>query len=341
MITFSYYRDGPKKLFIGENRFNDCIANYHSIYNKPVIISETAGMNEDCSGYSTYFVDLMRLGFTGISGFQMWPGFDHNAVGGTFDQQNLWNTVITSQNHMESDQVISVLSNNNGQWMQKSIVDGGNNKNREMHYYLSSDQSNVVGVIYNRTYNYYTKFSDISCHDQDNNVNGYYELLNIGFNFWGFKLKVSNLMSNHNYKTNYFGFKNGTFLDDDCQDTNGDGELILKHPKMWVIGSNISNSNPETPVLWFNTEEYNCQGKSNSNGEDDIRESLQIYPNPFKNEIMIDFLQKSDLKVIDMHGKLQFEGTFEPGQKVIDLSYLDSGLYFIQIQNQMFKIIKL
>lgn len=92
----------------------------------------------------------------------------------------------------------------------------------------------------------------------------------------------------------------------------------------------------------------NCnQGFITSNEEVKKEESIQIWPNPVKNEVFLEFNGLNhqgllDVKLLDLEGRiLQTESIAYYGQSSssIDLSHLRSGLYFIEIHKNKERIL--
>ncbi|WP_163716855.1 T9SS type A sorting domain-containing protein [Mangrovibacterium lignilyticum] len=86
--------------------------------------------------------------------------------------------------------------------------------------------------------------------------------------------------------------------------------------------------------------------------EDFMDDELNVYPNPFKSKLSIDYsFDQSlamDISIFDIAGKvvLNFAQTFDQGTQQLDLSSYPKGIYFIKFFNQenqklrTFKIIK-
>ena len=66
---------------------------------------------------------------------------------------------------------------------------------------------------------------------------------------------------------------------------------------------------------------------------------IKIYPNPAKTYIYIENVLKSNIEIVDLVGKtiINVAGT---NKTKIDISYLQNGIYFIKIDNKIYKLIK-
>jgi len=154
----------------------------------PVVQAEEGIMDpyRDCSNNALEAPDIMLRGFTKVGAYYHWYGYDRHL---DFDYNTYWKHTIRTQYHLDGYDVISALSENNGQWTQvrderalsednyqkdvfniKKKKDWGIFKDNnpwfsnaqtkpliELQYYISNDKKTVVGYIKNRTFNIYTK----------------------------------------------------------------------------------------------------------------------------------------------------------------------------------------
>ncbi|MFQ3579070.1 MAG: MBG domain-containing protein, partial [Bacteroidales bacterium] len=73
-----------------------------------------------------------------------------------------------------------------------------------------------------------------------------------------------------------------------------------------------------------------------------VNNNLNIYPNPAKDFVNIDASEyEFNYRIIDIHGKIIISGSSQSEKCRIDLSELVPGIYYIIIDNQKFKIVKL
>ena len=82
--------------------------------------------------------------------------------------------------------------------------------------------------------------------------------------------------------------------------------------------------------------------EGNENLEENNNE-IKIYPNPTTGEIVVSGqLSDVSVEVFDIVGKKQESRKSEIGKSEIeiDISHLSNGIYFLKIDNKMYKIIK-
>lgn len=57
---------------------------------------------------------------------------------------------------------------------------------------------------------------------------------------------------------------------------------------------------------------------------------IQVFPNPFKEQIQVKSSDSQELKLLDLNGKTVYETSISSGFKTIDLSQLNPGVYFLK-----------
>ena len=67
--------------------------------------------------------------------------------------------------------------------------------------------------------------------------------------------------------------------------------------------------------------------------EDYEIENVNVYPNPFENQINISVETKSNVTIMDITGRTVYNVTINAGSTTIDADYLNSGIYFITINS--------
>ena len=71
------------------------------------------------------------------------------------------------------------------------------------------------------------------------------------------------------------------------------------------------------------------------------RNSLKVYPNPAKDYLIIENIDKiNNIEIYNIQGEKILEKSVELNIETIDLTYLKSGIYFVRVNNTYFKFIK-
>ncbi|HOM35731.1 MAG TPA: MBG domain-containing protein [Bacteroidales bacterium] len=73
-----------------------------------------------------------------------------------------------------------------------------------------------------------------------------------------------------------------------------------------------------------------------------VNNNLNVYPNPAKDFVNVDASENGfTYRIIDIHGKIKISGESQSALFKIDLSELVPGIYYIIIDNETFKIVKI
>ena len=67
---------------------------------------------------------------------------------------------------------------------------------------------------------------------------------------------------------------------------------------------------------------------------------FSVFPNPADDYIMISVDQPKDFTISDIFGKIVLTGTISSDNQQISIENLPDGMYFVNINNQIVKIIK-
>lgn len=65
-----------------------------------------------------------------------------------------------------------------------------------------------------------------------------------------------------------------------------------------------------------------------------------MYPNPTDNYVMIEIVKQAEVKIYSINGQMLSQQTINEGVNTIDVSSLNAGMYFIEIDGSMIKMIK-
>lgn len=269
IVGFNYYAFTPNKYIISKSGSNN---EFHSSENsrarafkelqelvdKPIILSEFGDGDNvvTCSKFTGNYIDAMSMGFTGVCGFQLWEGKDSY-------EDTTWKATINAQNHMNSDEIIKILSAKDGKWAQGRQV--GLLKRKaiiEHQYYLSNDGSNAAGYVRNRSFNFYTQRDTVKCGNYYISKNYFAEspidqLMDIKWNNLRGKnrLRVEGLKKKTTYEVTWYSYKSGNIMTEftQCQ-TTSKNNLVLKFPPLIT-----TDHTKENPLVWYVIAEKLCK----------------------------------------------------------------------------------
>ena len=280
IIGFNFYASRTDKIIIGKQDKNgknnldlehesnkretsEYVRFYqqHDRYKKPIILGEVGHDFEPfttrCFGETGNIIDVMNYGFCGIASMHPWEGFVHGDKGDKYDQRLLWPSSISSEKHMNSENVISTLNNLNGNWQQGRQVeklhpsDAENIK--ELQYFLSEDKTSATGYVKNRSFNVHTTRTNDDCfaskdlHGFDDPLNEYTPFTyNDGQGLFNNNaLYVTGLDKKTWYEIRWYDFVSGIEISPvQRQRSDGKSRLELQHPALTL-------ENPQRPILWF------------------------------------------------------------------------------------------
>ncbi|MCH2228975.1 MAG: hypothetical protein MK105_01430 [Crocinitomicaceae bacterium] len=229
----------------------------HDLY-KPVVLTEagSAIQYNPCSKHINHYTDVMTLGFSGYAGLHIWNGYQHPRENSTGEPETrfLWKSTIRAEKHMNSEDIIDVLSAGNGNWSQGRQI--SKNQLKGMQYYLSADGNSAVGYVKNRTFNHHTMLVDsTNCYNQV-----YPTFLNRTDLKWddpGSVMKVKGLNRGASYTTDYTGYEKGNYRSQDCKKVKLTNTYKLQHPELLMELPSIQKDGIQ-PILWFVISESGC-----------------------------------------------------------------------------------
>ena len=70
-------------------------------------------------------------------------------------------------------------------------------------------------------------------------------------------------------------------------------------------------------------------------GIEDQENTLTLYPNPAMETLYIKINRKSSYSIFDINGKLVETGKVEQGKNKLDIQNYQTGIYFLQIKNDL------
>lgn len=118
-------------------------------------------------------------------------------------------------------------------------------------------------------------------------------------------------------------------------------EIYEYNSNGFLIANEIYESwNQSTSMFTFRGRtEYLCATNTNSISEISVNK-INIFPNPIINGILnIESTLTGEFQLIDINGKTLMQDVLEIGVNQYDLTQLQNGVYFIELNNKTFKII--
>ncbi|MBR5602905.1 MAG: T9SS type A sorting domain-containing protein, partial [Bacteroidales bacterium] len=64
-----------------------------------------------------------------------------------------------------------------------------------------------------------------------------------------------------------------------------------------------------------------------------------VYPNPAEDYVMIESVEAAEVRIYSINGQMVSAQTISEGTNTIDVSSLNAGMYFMQVNESMVKII--
>lgn len=262
-ISLSYYASQPDKMIIskrgrsnndceeGENSYTCGIEKLQNVYDKPVIFGESdhGDFSNSCSDLEGHKIDLMRLNLSGVAGHYIWGAYMYKPGDNVtvLDQRRIWPEIVKTQNYYEQDFILDILKSGPEFGRQRSTIRGRNGYLKEHHYITNKDESNAVGVLYNRTFNIGNAITEPLQYEDPHgdctiNNESFHEAIEITWR--PKKMTLQGLQPRTNYLISYFDYKNHSLVNVFEVRSNRRGNLNLVHP---VLGKDrLSN-----PLYWY------------------------------------------------------------------------------------------
>lgn len=257
VISINPYSKIPNKLIIAKSDDNNSFQSSENSLarivsmvaeksGKPVVIAEggAGDMVDDCSGFAQHSLDMMSFGFVGIAGYNSWPGWDNG-------QNAHWPMIIQAERFMNSSNVLNVLKNGNGYWIQgrqsERHLPRDEEKAKETQYYVSQDLTAAVGYVKNRTFNFYTKRTTDNFCGEIELKSPFNELRDIQWNDGRKYLVVEGLDKSKRYQVTWYDYITGVALETErpVQKLKR-GKLRLQFPEL-----SVTEGKPLRPEVWF------------------------------------------------------------------------------------------
>ncbi len=286
IIGFNFYSNRPDKLIIGKpdknGKNNLDIENekgkketsefvrlyeQHERYKKPIILGEVGHDFEPfttrCFKETGNIIDVMTYGFCGIAAMHPWEGYVYSSNETDYDQRLLWPSSISSEKHMNSEKVISILNNLDGNWQQGRQIEKLYSSDpefiKELQYFLSEDKTSATGYVKNRSFNVHTSRTNDDCfaakdlHGFDDPLQEHTPVMHDEGRgmFTNNALYIAGLEKKTWYKVTWYDFISGIEISPvQTQRSDSKSRLELQHPM-------LSLEQPQRPILWFVVEKAN------------------------------------------------------------------------------------
>ncbi len=70
------------------------------------------------------------------------------------------------------------------------------------------------------------------------------------------------------------------------------------------------------------------------------KSTVRVYPTVFTDDITVDIDSKTSMELVDQEGRMVYSKQLAEGKQSISLNHMVSGIYFVKIDNEVFKVIK-
>lgn len=149
-----------------------------------------------------------------------------------------------------------------------------------------------------------------------------------------------NITENEGEITNSTLFNEELLLEENIE-VNGEGiGELLEALNKWVENSQgqynswcvLEDENYGYPILEFMAKDF-------ANTEELTINNMVIYPNPAHEYIKIESEKKSEIKVYSVNGQIVLKRNINEGVSTIDISNLNSGMYFIDVDGNISKFV--
>lgn len=118
---------------------------------------------------------------------------------------------------------------------------------------------------------------------------------------------------------------------------NGIEKMLIFTDNNWKLTSVILPGSPMIRAILDGTRDYSAIDSNENNiAENQKLESILVYPNPFIDQIQIQFENdfKSIYSIFDLNGRLHHSGTLNRKENTIEVSNLSQGWYLLKIQTE-------
>jgi hypothetical protein len=269
VLSISYYTPHPDKMIISkkgrdnnrceneENSFACVIQRLQETYGKPIIFGESdhGDGTHTCSDFQVLQIDAMRYAFTNAAGHYVWAGFNYSDEKSTSnpiqDERESWSGIIASKEFFNSDWQTKLFEDFGVQGREESDFQGSEEDLVEHQYIINESKSKAAGYVYNKTFNVYTATGALDA-EIDSNSRCFLPFpeyrVPTTITWKPQRLKIEGLKSWKKYRIFYYGYMDGTFLNEVEVRSSLFGKLKLVHPA-------LEADKDQNPLIWYRVEE--------------------------------------------------------------------------------------
>lgn len=208
----------------------------------------------------------------------------------------------------------------------------------EMFALLNKTNSDeIIGVVINKTYNFYTQSDTLPCHDEGIINPAHDTKTDVSPGTWSNGLGIADASSG-DYWCEWYDVVNDIWLPPTISNAPLFGDLTLVYPSLTITGVN------ERPILAFKATRM---GFRNVNVNDttaipqvmvsEATPFMRAVPNPATDIITINTRYiagaNSTYKIMDMNQKVVATGPVATNSVTVNINALENGLYLIQLSN--------
>lgn len=108
-----------------------------------------------------------------------------------------------------------------------------------------------------------------------------------------------------------------------------------------TVKFNVSDLNPEVNITEAGIDYFFISNENTLDSDVLSNSEILIYPNPFNDKFLISGLEIGDeIQVYNVNGQLLLFNTVNKDQFMLHTDSLKSGIYFVKVKNELFKVIK-
>ena len=108
-----------------------------------------------------------------------------------------------------------------------------------------------------------------------------------------------------------------------------------------TVKFNVSDLDPLINITEAGIDYFFISNENTLESDVLVGNKTLIYPNPFNDQLLVSGLEiGSDIQVYNMKGQLLLSKNVENEECILSTESLKSGIYFVKVKNEVFKVIK-